>query len=569
MPSYRIRSLLFNCVPLALGAMLIGASFLFAEFSASSFVWPMFVWECIVDIALCSLLWGWLRSRACGRVHHFDSKSSDNSLNPLPCPEPCPSAAIQSTAAATINSSAAGDRGTRVTANLLEDRTLLRIELEATRLELQKQREEVARLREVMSLPATPTAVPNTTQMASGAAPTHFRVGPPLGQGSTCTVSLGLDLSTGGFFACKQMRCLDPAEEALFQQEVTKLSGLTHDNVVQTLGCTKGGYFFEELLFPGSLRRVLSDFGPLEEPLIQRYSRQLVIGAEFLHSRQVVHGDIKGENCLLDVSGRLKLIDFGGLVRSAKQTLGTPFWMAPEVLQGDRLTPAADVWAIGIVVIEMATGAPPDAALSEHALSDVQLIAKVRLKRATEGSPATPASLSTEGQRFCAQCLQMAPSARPTATQLLDHTWLQVSFGSSPKALKGSPELRVRQPKTPFSRVHRLGCHSQFNTSITGTATNDDCCGADDICVCITSLQLALLWLSRVREPHPIEYYLQLGTPDSPRRLEHQNHEGNQCIALPEPHALDRQSPNHPPISTKKKRCGCHPFDALPLGSAV
>lgn len=240
---------------------LLATSTLLARFGSGCFAWPMLVFECVLDSALCGTLWLWLDARG-----HADRRGDGDSEDQLPgrttgqFVSPCPESLAGSTNRPPCTPQppeTASPHG-------------LRLQLESVRLELQMAREELACLKErpAASNPTCPPTCP----------PMRFRVGPMLAQGASCIVSLGLNLDTGGFFACKQMRTLPKEEEEGFRSEVRSWAAAPHPNLIQSLGCGPGGVFFEELMYPGSLRWVLTAFGALEEPLVQRYTRQVLQG---------------------------------------------------------------------------------------------------------------------------------------------------------------------------------------------------------------------------------------------------------------------------------------------------
>eukprot|EP00667_Euglena_gracilis_P011096 EG_transcript_11318 len=396
---------------------LLGISFSFARFTSPCFAWPMYIYQALVDSAFCAALgfgvWQWRRRRALRRATRDTAAFSG-----CPCPDSLPSACgspesqgsrAQCEPLPTVDSECPGHAEHA-------ERADLRFQLEATQLELQLAKEELRQLQRQSwsSSPPSSTPLGPAFGLAPGRCPTRFLMGPALAQGSSCTVSLGLDLETGGFFACKQLRSLDREEEGLFREEVRRLGTTQHRNVVRVTGCAPGGLFFEEIVFPGSLRWVLNAYGPLEEPLIRRYTEQVLQGVAFLHSCNTVHGDIKGENLLVDPSGCVKLIDFGGPLRSAKLVAGTPLWMAPEVIDGAPATAACDVWAVGVVVIELATGVPPDSELAAKSANDMQLLMRVQARRAARPAPEVPAHLSPQAHAFCLRCFRCPAKDRPS-----------------------------------------------------------------------------------------------------------------------------------------------------------
>lgn len=122
------------------------------------------------------------------------------------------------------------------------------------------------------------------------------------------------------------------------------MKNLRHDNIVQYLGTMEEGSelnIFLEYVPGGSIAFILSKFGSFSEPLVKRYTRQILLGLEYLHSHHIIHRDIKGANILVDNAGVVKLADFGASKKmEALMTTtggynslkGTPYWMAPEVI---------------------------------------------------------------------------------------------------------------------------------------------------------------------------------------------------------------------------------------------
>jgi len=113
------------------------------------------------------------------------------------------------------------------------------------------------------------------------------------------------------------------------------------------------------------LHSICKSYGKFPENLVGVYMGQILLGLLYLHDQGVIHRDIKGANILTTKDGKVKLADFGvststlaGADKEA-QVVGTPYWMAPEIIQLSGATPASDIWSLGCTVIELLEGKPP------------------------------------------------------------------------------------------------------------------------------------------------------------------------------------------------------------------
>lgn len=264
-----------------------------------------------------------------------------------------------------------------------------------------------------------------------------------LGAGAFGSVNLAINREDGGVFAVKSVVANTGSEVAVraLENEISLLQELDSSYVVRCLGSDwtqEGGELkrnvFLEYMPEGCLTDFVKQFGGLDEHLLRTYARSIVEGIDYLHSRGIVHCDVKGKNVLVG-HGSVKLTDFGSAKRVTTDgdlvncaVNGTPLWMAPEVVRQVEQGPASDIWSLGCTVVEMATGRAPWSNLEgmNH------LVALYHIG-CTDDLPAVPSSLSDEAHDFLSHCFQRDPRRRWTSAQLLDHPFLTTR---APVALK-------------------------------------------------------------------------------------------------------------------------------------
>uniref|UniRef100_A0A8B9GWI4 Mitogen-activated protein kinase kinase kinase 19 n=1 Tax=Astyanax mexicanus TaxID=7994 RepID=A0A8B9GWI4_ASTMX len=202
-------------------------------------------------------------------------------------------------------------------------------------------------------------------------------------------------------------------EYSRLEREVDLLKNLEHPNIVGFLGTALTDNvisIFMEYVPGGSISSVLNRFGPLPEKVFALYTRQVLEGVAYLHENRVIHRDLKGNNLMLMPTGVVKLIDFGcarrlnrlthsgGNSDLLKSVHGTPYWMAPEVINETGHGKKSDIWSIGCTVFEMATGKPP--------LAHMGKMAALFYIGARKGlMPPLPDDFSEEAKSFVKACL--------------------------------------------------------------------------------------------------------------------------------------------------------------------
>ncbi|KAL9246109.1 hypothetical protein vseg_019686 [Gypsophila vaccaria] len=279
--------------------------------------------------------------------------------------------------------------------------------------------------------------------MALNIRPSDWVRGKFIGSGSFGKVHIAMHKTNGFLFIVKSSH-LGATMKAL-ENEVKILMKLENSpDVVRYLGkeITQGQNnecilnIFLEHMGGGSLFDVMNKFGgKLFEGAIRSYTRQLLEGLDYLHENGVIHGDIKCKNILLDSHGNVKFADFGcanivselaeeninlnNALQRTPNVGGTPLWMAPEVLKGERLTKAADIWSLGCTIIEMATGKPPQ----WGNVSDNPMSAILKIINSNE-NPQFPKEFSQDGQHFLEMCLERNPKKRLSTNELLRHPFI-------------------------------------------------------------------------------------------------------------------------------------------------
>ncbi|KAI8646527.1 kinase-like domain-containing protein [Parasitella parasitica] len=247
-----------------------------------------------------------------------------------------------------------------------------------------------------------------------------------IGQGASGSVYLANHLTTNAKVAVKQMDLSKQSRLDLIVNEIMIMKESHHDNIVNFLDSflVRGDlWVVMEYMEGGALTDVI-EHNTMTEQQIATVCYETAKGLDHLHSQNIIHRDIKSDNVLLNFAGQVKISDFGYCAKLTDQRnkratmVGTPYWMAPEIVKQKEYGAKVDIWSLGIMAIEMIENEPPY--LDEEPLKALYLIA-------TNGTPSlkNPDKLSKELKSYLAVCLCVDVKSRATAAELLDHDFIK------------------------------------------------------------------------------------------------------------------------------------------------
>ncbi|XP_021378467.1 serine/threonine-protein kinase PAK mbt-like isoform X2 [Mizuhopecten yessoensis] len=249
-----------------------------------------------------------------------------------------------------------------------------------------------------------------------------------IGEGSTGIVCIATQRADGQKVAVKKMDLRKQQRRELLFNEVVIMRDYHHPNIVDMYSSflvEDELWVVMEFLEGGALTDIVTH-NRMDEVQIATVCRACLKALAFLHSNGVIHRDIKSDSILLSQDGKVKLSDFGFCAQvtqelpKRKSLVGTPYWMAPEVISRLPYGPEVDIWSLGIMVIEMIDGEPPF--FNEPPLQAMRRIRDMpppKLKNANRVSPRL--------QGFLEKTLVRDPTQRATAFELLQHAFLRMA----------------------------------------------------------------------------------------------------------------------------------------------
>ena len=264
--------------------------------------------------------------------------------------------------------------------------------------------------------------------------------GPRLGFGVFGDVIKAMNKLNNEIFAVKRLSLFKNQDEYnkeaidTLKSEINVLKQVDHQNIIQYIGAEivkQDFWIYLEYASDGSLYDRYKAFGPFEEELIRKYTRQILRGLDYLHKKSILHQDLKWANVLLTNNSKvIKISDFG-CARNIEKSMscmdlfkslkGTIPWMAPEVLKQKSTNCKADIWSLGCTIIEMAIGGNP---WGNHEIgNNIEDLFKLADRY---GHPDIPQNLSQKWQDFLQLCFSLDHRVRPSAEQLLKHRWLWI-----------------------------------------------------------------------------------------------------------------------------------------------
>nr|XP_056705558.1 STE20-like serine/threonine-protein kinase [Euleptes europaea] len=274
-----------------------------------------------------------------------------------------------------------------------------------------------------------------------------------LGDGAFGKVFKAQNKETNILAAAKVIDTKSEEELEDYMVEIDILASCDHPNIVKLLDA----FYYENNLWiliefcaGGAVDAVMLELErPLTEPQIRVVCRQTLEALHYLHENKIIHRDLKAGNILFTLDGDIKLADFGVSAKNTRTIqrrdsfIGTPYWMAPEVVMCETSKDRpydykADVWSLGITLIEMAEIEPP-----HHELNPMRVLLKIA--KSEPPSLAQPSKWSADFKDFLKKCLEKNVDARWGTAELLQHPFVTVTSNKPVRELIAEAKAEVTE----------------------------------------------------------------------------------------------------------------------------
>ena len=257
-----------------------------------------------------------------------------------------------------------------------------------------------------------------------------YKIGKVLGEGAFGEVRLCTHRESGEKRAVKVLKKVDMEQEEIdaMLNEINILRGVDHPNIVKIFEYfedAKRFYIVTQHIEGGELFDSIIKFGTFSEHDAAVLTRQMLSVISYCHNRNIVHRDLKPENIMLESEKSyedIKIIDFGTAQvfdpsKHLKEQIGTPYYIAPEVLN-KKYGKECDIWSSGVIVFILLSGIPPF-----NGVTDNEIMSRIK-KGKFDFNAKVWSSVSAEAKDFISQLLTLDASKRPTAEQAMQHPWL-------------------------------------------------------------------------------------------------------------------------------------------------
>ncbi|XP_006393298.2 serine/threonine-protein kinase ATG1t [Eutrema salsugineum] len=262
----------------------------------------------------------------------------------------------------------------------------------------------------------------------------EYKAKSKLSESLTSTVWLAKHRLTGeeAVMKCFHLSKLNSNLRSCIDNELHFLSSVHHPNIIRLLQVFQDGELLIMVLEycdGGTLSSYIQCHGRVEEHIARRFMKQIGAGLEIIHDNHIIHRDLKPENILLTGSGDesvLKIADFS-LSRKLlpgkylETVCGSPFYMAPEVLQFQRYNEKADMWSVGAILFELLQGYPPF-----RGMNNVQVLRKIKSSTSLPFSQLILQELHPDCIDVCSRLLCINPVTRLSFDEFYQHKFLRL-----------------------------------------------------------------------------------------------------------------------------------------------